>query len=117
MRRLCGVLLLCASPALAGRGGSTGAIKAAVASGSADAIVAEVERAEVLACLSCIAPVLALVDHPAARVRDVAGWWLGKRGVRGEVLAGMRARLAGGDPVAAEHACDVLGAMRDPAAL
>jgi len=72
--------------ALAGRGGSTGAIVSAVNSGSTDAIIAELERAEELACLSCIAPVQALVDHPEYRVRDAAGWWLGRRGVRDEVF-------------------------------
>lgn len=98
-----------------GRGGSTTLIKSAVASGSDDAIVAEVERAEQLACLSCIEPIRQLVDYPSQRVRDVAGWWLGKRGVRAEVIADMTARLstAAQDPIAARNAADVLGAMRD----
>jgi HEAT repeat protein len=106
-------LLLSSSVAFAGRGGSTTFIKAAIASGSADAIVAEIERAEALACLSCIEPVRQLVDHPSQRVRDVAGWWLGRRGVRDEVIADMKARLTGQDPTAARNAADVLAAMRD----
>jgi HEAT repeat protein len=110
-------MLLISATAWAGRGGSTGAIEAAVASGSVDAIVAEIERAEFLACLSCIAPVRALVDHPSARVRDAAGWWLTRRGVRTQVLADMTARLAAQDPLAARNAADVLAAMKDPGAL
>jgi HEAT repeat protein len=102
-----------ATPAFAGRGGSTIAIKAAVQSGSADAIVAELERAEFLACLSCIDAVLPLVDHDSQRVRDAAGWWLSRRGVRTEVIANMSARLQSSDPVAARNAGDVLAAMRD----
>ncbi|MDB4969664.1 MAG: lyase domain protein repeat-containing protein [Myxococcales bacterium] len=105
--------LLAPLSAFAGRGGSTVAIKAAAQSGSADAIVAELERAEFLACLSCIDAVLPLVDHESARVRDAAGWWLGRRGVRSQVISTMQARLAGGDPVAARNAGDVLAAMRD----
>src|SRR5438445_5125112 len=107
------VALLAPVSAFAGRGGSTVAIKAAVQSGSADAIVAELERAEFLACLSCIDAVLPLVDHDSARVRDAAGWWLGRRGVRTEVIDSMQARLAGSDPLAARNAGDVLAALRD----
>lgn len=107
------MVLLSAGTALAGRGGSTGAILSAVNSGSADAIVAEIERAEFLACTSCIAPVRALVDHPDYRVRDAAGWWLGRRGVRDEVRDTMTARLSMQDPVQARNAADVLGGMRD----
>jgi HEAT repeat protein len=117
MRRLIVLGLLVSSTALAGRGGSTAAIKSAVASGSVDTIVAEIERAEELACLACIEPVRALVDHPSARVRDAAGWWLGRRGVRVEVMDAMRARLAAEDPTAARNAADVLAGLRDPAAL
>jgi HEAT repeat protein len=105
--------VLASATAWAGRGGSTTAIKAAVQSGSADAIVAELERAEFLACLSCIDAVLPLVDHSSARVRDAAGWWLGRRGVRTEVLSDMTTRLGGSDPIAARNAGDVLAAMRD----
>jgi HEAT repeat protein len=108
-----GLGLLVAQTAFAGRGGSTTLIESAVRSGSVDAIIAEVERAEELACLSCIDPVRQLVDHPSARVRDVAGWWLSKRGVRTQVIADMTARLQAQDPLAARNAADVLAAMRD----
>jgi HEAT repeat protein len=111
-----GILLL-SSVSFAGRGGSTTKIDAAVASGSVDSIVGEIERAETLACLSCIEPVRKLVDFDAYKVRDVAGWWLGKRGVRTEVIADMQARLLAQDPIAARNAADVLGGIRDLATL
>ncbi len=106
-------LILTSVTAYAGRGGSGGRIRAATASGSVDAIVAEVERAEKLACIGCIDDVMKLMDHESAKVRDVAGWWLGKRGVRTEVISVAQARFAGQDPTAARNAADVLGGMRD----
>jgi HEAT repeat protein len=105
--------LLLSTVALAGRGGSTIGIETAVQSGSVDGIVAALEQAEFLACLSCIAPVKALVDYDSDRVRDAAGWWLGRRGVRDEIIADMTARFVGQDPIAARNAADVLGGMRD----
>lgn len=108
-----GLLLLSGSAALAGHGGSTTLINSAVASGSVDAIVAELERAEYLPSSSAIAPVRALVDHSSYRVRQAAGWWLTRRGVRTEVIADMTARLVGTDPVLARNAADVLGGLRD----
>src|SRR6478735_7716198 len=90
-------VLALSSPAFAGFGSSSVAIKAAVQSGSVDAIVV----------------VLPLVDHDSWRVRDAAGWWLTRRGVRTQVIASMTARLQGADPVAARNAGDVLAAMRD----
>jgi HEAT repeat protein len=107
-----GAMLISAS-AQAGRNGSQSKIRQAAASGSVDSIVAQVERAEKLACLGCIDEVMKLMDHQSAKVRDVAGWWLGKRGVRNEVIAIAQARFAGQDPVAARNAADVLGGMRD----
>jgi HEAT repeat protein len=112
------MVALLSTSAWAGRGGSQIAIQSAVQSGSTDAIVAEIERAEYLACLGCIGVVQTLVDHPEQRVRDAAGWWLTRRGVRTEVIAQMSARLStGSDPVAARNAGDVLAAMRDYATL
>jgi HEAT repeat protein len=110
-------VLLSSSVVWAGRGASTGSIKNAIASNSADAIVAELERAEKLACISCTEPVLKLVDHPSARVRDAAAWWLGKRGARVEVIEAMKARLTAEDPIAARNAADILAGMRDRATL
>lgn len=112
-----GVLLSTASVVEAGRGASTGSIKNAIASNSPDAIVAELERAEKLTCISCTEPILKLVDHPSARVRDAAAWWLGKRGARAEVIESMKARLTAQDPLAARNAADVLAGMRDRATL
>lgn len=104
---------LLSAVAFAGRGGSTVSIESAIASGSEQTILAELERAEKLACISCATPVLSLVDNPSYRVREAAGWWLTKRGVRTQVIAQMEARLTGSDAVAARNAADVLGGMRD----
>src|SRR5262245_59804045 len=103
----------------AGTGSSTAALKNVIATGSVDAIIAEIERAEFLACVACINPVLKLVDHPSYRVRDVAGWWLGLRAVRAEVLAMGVQRLAASatDGVQARNIADVLGAMHEVRAL
>lgn len=106
-------VLALSSPAFAGFGSSSVAIKAAVQSGSVDAIVAELEKAEELPSQGAIAVVMPLVDHDSYRVRDAAGWWLTRRGVRTQVISNMTARLTGSDPVAARNAGDVLGSMRD----
>lgn len=106
-------VLALSTTAWAGFGSSSAALKAAVQSGSVDAIVAELERAEELPSLGAIDVVLPLVDHPSYRVRDAAGWWLTRRGVRTQVMAQMTARLQGSDPIAARNAGDVLAAMRD----
>ena len=106
-------VLLLSAPAFAGFGSSSKALYTAVQSGSVDAIVSEIEKAEELPSVGAINVVLPLVDHPSARVRDAAGWWLTRRGVRTQVIANMTARLSGSDPVAARNAGDVLAAMRD----
>ncbi len=110
-------LMVGSSTAWAGFGSSAAALQAAVQSGSVDAIVAEIERAEELPSLGAINVVLPLVDHSSARVRDAAGWWLTRRGVRTQVIADMAARLGGSDPIAARNAGDVLAAMRDVTSL
>jgi HEAT repeat protein len=110
--------LLVGATAQAGRGGSYGNIKSAINSGSVDAIVGEIERAEHLVCLSCVDIVRPLIDHPSEKVRDVAAWWLVKRGVMLELRDEMTARLTvGQDPIAARNAADVLAGFRDPAGL
>ena len=106
-------VLALSSSAFAGFGSSSVAIKAAVQSGSVDAIVAELEKAEELPSQGAIAVVMPLIDHESFRVRDAAGWWLTRRGVRTQVIANMTARLQGSDPTAARNAGDVLGSMRD----
>jgi hypothetical protein len=67
------------SGAFAGVGGSNGQIRSAIASGSVDAIIAEVERTEGLMCAECVDTVTALIDHNSYQVREVAAWWFAKR--------------------------------------
>jgi HEAT repeat protein len=118
MRNAIGLgLVLISTTALAGKGGSTALIEAAIASGSEDAVLAELERSEFLPSSSAIDPVMKLVDDPRVRVRQAAGWWLTRRGARSIVLADMTARLTESDPVAARNAADVLRGMRDNGAL
>src|SRR5262245_34784693 len=97
---------VCASLALAGtasagRGGSPGAIRNAIASGSIDAIAAELERAENLVCGACVDMVKPLVDHPEFKVRQVAAWWLARRAVARTVRVEMLTRLSQPDSTAA----------------
>src|SRR5688572_18335914 len=106
------LLVASASPALAGRGSSPGAILSAINSGSVDAIQSELERAESLVCPSCVKMVRPLLDHRDRRVRQVAAWWLGRRGLQNELYDSMSARLTGSDPIAARNAADVLGGLR-----
>lgn len=105
------------SVASAGKGASYLSIRSAVTSGSVDAIVAEIERAEKLPCGSCIDLVTPLIDHDSARVRDVAAWWLAKRAVRSRVRDDMFVRLSSGDTVSARNAAEVLGRFMHPDAL
>src|SRR5262245_8378224 len=95
--------------ALAGRGSSPGAIRSAISSDSVDAISSELERAEHLVCPSCVPMVRPLVDHPDARVRQVAAWWLSRRGLRSALTQEMAARLTQNDSLKARNAADVLG--------
>src|SRR5687768_13321294 len=67
--------------ASAGRGGSASRIKDAMNSGSVDAIVAEVERAERLTCPACVDPLMEMLDDERYAVREVAAWWFAKRPV------------------------------------
>ncbi|HEY0714191.1 MAG TPA: HEAT repeat domain-containing protein, partial [Polyangia bacterium] len=108
------VVMLAPVSAQAGRGGSPEAIRSAIASNSVDAISAELERAEHLRCGSCVRDVRALVDHPDARVRRVAAWWLSRRGLRNDMFIEMATRLGQPDSRRAEAAADVLGSLRHP---
>ncbi len=102
----------------AGRGGSASRIQNAVNSGSEDAIVAEIERAERLICPQCVEPLMELLDHDSYAVRDAAAWWFAKRPAQREEIEEMAtARLHGEDSTLARNAADVLGAFRRPAAL
>jgi len=105
------------SPAQAGQGGSPQAIASAISSGSADAIKSELERAEYLACARCVDLVVPLIDSKDASVREVAGWWLVRRGTGRQIFADMIARLAQPDSLKARNAADVLGSFRYPQAI
>jgi HEAT repeat protein len=101
----------------AGKGASYASLTHAIRSGSVDAIVAEIERAEKLPCSACIDLVRPLIDSEQARVRDVAAWWLAKRAIRSQVRDAMFARLASADTVSARNAAEVLGRFAHPDAL
>jgi HEAT repeat protein len=114
---LVSALALAPGAAFAGRGSSPGAIKTAIASGSVDAISAELERSERLVCGGCINDVKPLIDHPDPRVRRVAAWWLSRRGLRSDLFVEMATRLGQPDSRKAEAAADVLGSLRTPKAI
>lgn len=103
--------------ARAGRGGSPQAIASAVASGSADAIKSELERAEYLVCAACVPYVLPLIDNDDAGIRQVAAWWLARRGTSRQVFRDMLTRLGQPDSVKARNAADVLGEFSNPQAI
>lgn len=105
-------LVLCgALSASAGVGGSAEKIRSAVASGSVDAIIAEVERAEGLACEACIQVVTNLTEDARYPVREVAAWWFAKRPAMKNMLAEQFDReLLTGGTLKVRNAADFLGA-------
>lgn len=107
------LLVASAAPAWAGKGGSAGQIRSAVASGSVDAIVAEIERAEALVCGECVPVMTDLLDHARYEVREAAGWWFAKRpALKKEMVAQMVSDLATQSGNEARNAADFLGAVR-----
>ncbi|MEM9493413.1 MAG: HEAT repeat domain-containing protein [Myxococcota bacterium] len=116
---LCSALALSvASPAEAGVGGSNARIQNAINTGSAEAIIAEVERAERLVCGTCITTVMTLLDDERYEVREVAAWWFARRPAQKTELAERSlAQLAVGDSIATRNAADILGAFRLPSAV
>ena len=104
-----GISLAAAGTAVAGRGSSPQAVQRAIASGSPDAIKAELERAEHLVCVSCVDMVMPLLDNNNQGIRQVAAWWIARRGVARNVRVAMLNRLGQPDSVAARNAADVLG--------
>lgn len=101
-----------ATPALAGKGGSNARIQTAVQSGSTDAIIAEVERAEGLLCEECVQTVTALTEDSRYAVREVAGWWFAKRPALNKVLAEqMVGDLQSTSSIKVRNAADYLGAV------
>jgi HEAT repeat protein len=106
------------TPALAGKGGSNTKIVAAVQSGSVDAIIAELERAESLICEPCIQTVLALTEDSRLAVREAAAWWFAKRpGAKAIMVAQMKDDLAIAGSVGVRNAADFLGYVRQYDAL
>ncbi len=105
-------LVLCgAVPAYAGVGGSAAKIENAIRSGSVDAIVAEVERAESLACGDCVQLVTNLTEDSRYAVREVAAWWFAKRPAMKNMLAEQFDReLLTGGTIKVRNAADFLGA-------
>nr|MDQ3369456.1 hypothetical protein [Myxococcota bacterium] len=100
-----------ASPALAGKGGSAGKISSAVSSGSVDAIIAEVERAEGLNCSDCVQLVTNLTEDSRYEVREVAAWWFAKRPALAKALAeSFVVDLASPSSTKIRNAADFLGA-------
>jgi len=104
-------VLAAAAPAHAGKGGSARNIQTAVASGSVDAIIAEVERAEALNCDACVQLVTNLTAHSRYEVREVAAWWFAKRPALAKALAeGFVADLGSASSLEVRNAADFLGA-------
>ena len=102
-----------ATPAIAGRGGSNGAIASATSSGSVDAIIAEVERAEGLLCPDCVNTVHNLLFHDRFEVRQVAAWWFAKRpGLREQTATQFKQVLLSGGSLDVRNAADFLGRVR-----
>ena len=107
-----------AGTARAGHGGSDALIQAAVHSGSVDAIIAEVERAEGLMCEECVSTVTNLTEDSRYAVREVAGWWFAKRPTLAAPLAEQfTGELAGSDATRVRNAADFLGSIRSYQAL
>ena len=106
-----GISLAAAGTAVAGRGSSPQAVSLAIKSGSPDAIKAELERAEHLVCVSCVDMVMPLLDNNNQGIREVAAWWIARRGVARTVRVQMLNRLGQPDSVAARNAADVLGEL------
>lgn len=106
-------VLCAATPAFAGKGGSAGKIAAAVNSGSVDAIVAEVERAEGLVCPDCMDTMMTLLEDNRFAVREVAAWWFAKRpGAKEQLAKTFKAELVQGASVDVRNAADFLGRVR-----
>jgi HEAT repeat protein len=107
-------VLVLGGTAQAGVGGSATLIQNAVQSGSQDAILAEVERAEYLMCPDCVPIVTDLIDDQRPAVREVAAWWFARRP---SVAQGFIDRsitdLAGTDSTAAEHGADFIAVFRN----
>ena len=102
----------------AGRGGGVERMRHAVASGSTDAIIAEVERAERLVCLECVPVVMDLLDDDRYEIREVAAWWFAKRpALAAELRQRSLTDLQGKDARLVRNAADFLGTLGRPDAI
>ena len=107
-------LTFVASTAFAGKGGSNAAIVQAINSGSTDAIIAEVERAEGLTCSECVTTITNLTEDNRFAVREVAAWWFAKRPGLAKVMGDQfKQELVSGSSVQVRNAADFLGAVVD----
>jgi HEAT repeat protein len=107
-------VLVLGGTAQAGVGGSAGQIRAAVQSGSQDAILAEVERAEYLMCPDCVSAVTDLLDDERPAVREVAAWWFARRpSIAQGFIDRSLTDLAGSDVKAARNGADFLAVFRN----
>ena len=106
-------IIASASVASAGRGGSASKIRNAVATGSVDAIIAEIERAEHLVCQDCGDILTNLLDHDRYEVRQAAAWWFAKRpSVKTVYVTQMTDDLSSGTPRVVRNAADFLGTVK-----
>jgi HEAT repeat protein len=107
------LLVAATSVGWAGKDGSAGQIRSAVASGSVDAIIAEIERTEALMCPDCIDEMTKLLDHARYEVREAAGWWFAKRPtLKKLMLEQMVSDLGGSNATSVRNAADFIGAVR-----
>lgn len=109
------ILVAAVSPAFAGRNGSYLKIMGAVNNGNADAIVAELERAEDHICISdCMYLVRSLLDDDRYQVREAAAWWFARRPAQKTVLfnEALTTLTSTTDSRQARNAADVLGTFR-----
>lgn len=107
-------VLVLGGTAQAGVGGSADLIRNAVQSGSQDAILAEVERAETLMCPECVSVVTDLIDDNRPAVREVAAWWLARRpSVAQSFIDRSITDLGGTDTIAARNGADFIAVFRN----
>jgi HEAT repeat protein len=107
-------VLVLGGTAQAGVGGSAALIQSAVQSGSQDAILAEVERAEYLMCPDCVPIVENLIDDQRPAVREVAAWWFARRPAAAQSFIDRSLTdIAGSDSTMAEHGANFLSVFRN----
>jgi len=109
----CVLLLLAATPALAGRGATYDSVMGAIATNNGDVIASELERAEFLTSAAVVGPVMELLDHKSYQVREAAAWWFARRPLLAAAVTMQSiARIQSGTSEQAEFAADVLGSLQ-----